>query len=73
MSSLSVRPVCGEFLVHVVGAEIELLSLTMLRAGLGHEDLAFTLEYGARKDSVAFRAYALGPAYETPNLLQLRL
>ncbi len=73
MSSLAVGPIGGELLVHVVGAEIEFLCLTVLRASLCHEDLAFPLENSAWEDSVALRADALGSAYELAYLLLLWL
>jgi len=68
MGAFSIRPVGCELLIHVIGAKVKFLGLTMLNAGLGHEDLAFTFEYSARKDTVALRADALGPADETPDL-----
>ena len=73
MRPLPVRPISGKFLVHVVGAEIQLLSLTVLDTGLGHEDLAVTFENRARENPVTFRADALGSAYEAADLFLLWL
>ena len=73
MGSFAVRPVGREFLIHVVRAEVELFCLTVFWAGLGHEDLAFPLEDGARENAVAFRADALRSANELSYLLLWRL
>ena len=71
--SFAVAPVGGEFLVHVVGAEVELLCLTVLRAGFGHEDLIVAFENCARENLIAFWTNALCSAYELANLGLLRL
>src|SRR5438093_12387108 len=68
MCSFAVAPVCGEFLVHVVRAKVELLGFAVFWTGFGHEDLIVTFENCARENHIAFWTDALCSAYELPDL-----
>ncbi len=70
-NALSVVCELSELVIHVSRAEVELLNLTVLGAGLAQPNLAFALIDGSRENPVAFRTDAsrfanllsLGPLY----------